>query len=448
MSINSSLDIVFRVCLKRSFPAPLVAWPVHFLTWFWFPQIVPRSGTEGHLFVSFMNSAQKQTAAENTFKSSVMCQSWEELGGECQRANRQRLPADITSPLLKLPLIKIIANPGSKRNKNPTKSLSTRCFLKKQMKSLHPYLVQDYQAIKPDTTQQKRQLTLQTVCTWLVPIAGAVGDGWEFHWQSSGLWVNKLQSMTDQVQSRAKNCTRSHTAITASSAQPTASWNSSLIQSMPSCKPQAASQYWPVLFTGCLVHHSRAAKQGGENKTAQSKKFKKCTNLRTEIRKRTLPSRKGPWGCLIYLAKRFVNDKQAKLEWVNLPKLQSSRRSCRGGSTALPQCPTCSAGRSFDGPRWVHPGWRCRGNGGCNTHRHKGAASHGTELKTPSSHGAHSLVSTGTRTKRREAFHKTSENTIPENATFDYILQNWEQNTTPQQRQDTVKVDRICKCNR
>lgn len=56
--------------------------------------------------------------------------------------------------------------------------------------------------------------------------------------------------------------------------------------------------------------------------------------------------------------------------------------------------------------------------------RHKGAASHRTDLKTPSSHGARSLVSRGTRTKRREAFHKTSENTVPGNATFDYLLQN------------------------
>lgn len=46
ISMNSSLDIVFRVCLKRIFPAPLVTCPVHFLTWFWFPQTAPRSGTE------------------------------------------------------------------------------------------------------------------------------------------------------------------------------------------------------------------------------------------------------------------------------------------------------------------------------------------------------------------------------------------------------------------
>lgn len=56
-------------------------------------------------------------------------------------------------------------------------------------------------------------------------------------------------------------------------------------------------------------------------------------------------------------------------------------------------------------------------------HRHKGAALHRADLNTPSSHGAHNLVSRGTRTKR-EAFHETSENTIPENVTFDYILQN------------------------
>lgn len=57
-------------------------------------------------------------------------------------------------------------------------------------------------------------------------------------------------------------------------------------------------------------------------------------------------------------------------------------------------------------------------------HRHKGAAPHRADLKTPRSHGAHSLVFRGTRPKRREAFHETSENTISENVTFDYILQN------------------------
>lgn len=74
----------------------------------------------------------------------------------------------------------------------------------------------------------------------------------------------------------------------------------------------------------------------------------------------------------------------------NLPTLQSSMRSCHVGSIALPQCPTCSVGRSFDGPHLVHPGWQCRGNGGCKTH--KEVVSHRTDLKTPRSHGAHSLV--------------------------------------------------------
>lgn len=47
ISMNSSLDIIlFRVCLKRRFPAPLVTCPVHFLTRFWFPQTAPRSSTE------------------------------------------------------------------------------------------------------------------------------------------------------------------------------------------------------------------------------------------------------------------------------------------------------------------------------------------------------------------------------------------------------------------
>lgn len=102
--------------------------------------------------------------------------------------------------------------------------------------------------------------------------------GWWLRFPSAELraLVNKLQSTTDQVQNRSEDCTWSHTAIL----QP-----NPLPQSMPSCKPQATSQYWPVLFTDCLVHHSWAARQEGENKTAQSKKFKKCTNLRLEIRK-------------------------------------------------------------------------------------------------------------------------------------------------------------------
>ena len=37
-----------------------------------------------------------------------------------------------------------------------------------------------------------------------------------------------------------------------------------------------------MLFTDCLVHHIPPGRQGGENKTAQSKKFNKYTNLITE----------------------------------------------------------------------------------------------------------------------------------------------------------------------
>lgn len=105
ISMNSSLDIVFRVCLKRSFPAPLVACPVHFLTWFLFLQTVPWSGNEGHLFASFTNSLLRSRLllkAALRLQSCVRAEKWQ--AGECQRANR--LPADSTSPLLKLSLIK------------------------------------------------------------------------------------------------------------------------------------------------------------------------------------------------------------------------------------------------------------------------------------------------------------------------------------------------------
>lgn len=120
-STNSSLDIAFRVCLK-SFPAPLEACPVHFLTWFWFPQTVPRSGTEGHLFASFTRSLLRSRLLLKAHLRHQSCaRAGERQAGECQRANRQMLPADSTSPILKLPLIKNIANQGSKRNKNPKK---------------------------------------------------------------------------------------------------------------------------------------------------------------------------------------------------------------------------------------------------------------------------------------------------------------------------------------
>lgn len=130
--MNSSPDIVFRVCLKRSFPAPLLACPVHFLTWFWFPQIVPRSGTEGHLFASFTNSLlRSRLLLKAPLRHQSCARAGKRQAGECERANRQRLPADSTSPLLKLLLIRNIANPGIKRNKNPKKSPSTRHFLKR-----------------------------------------------------------------------------------------------------------------------------------------------------------------------------------------------------------------------------------------------------------------------------------------------------------------------------
>lgn len=67
---------------------------------------------------------------------------------------------------------------------------------------LHPQLIQDSQSIKADTTQQKKQLTLGTVCTWLVPIATvlwvmaeisisrAQGSGWA----SCRAWQTKYRA--------------------------------------------------------------------------------------------------------------------------------------------------------------------------------------------------------------------------------------------------------------
>lgn len=119
-------------CLKRNFLALLMACTAHFLIWFWFSQTVSRSGTERHLSASFTNSPLR---SRQLLKAPLRCQSYARTGRtqaeECQRANKQRLLTDDTGPLLRQPLISIIASPGSKRNKNPRKPPSAECFPQK-----------------------------------------------------------------------------------------------------------------------------------------------------------------------------------------------------------------------------------------------------------------------------------------------------------------------------
>lgn len=101
------------------------------------------------------------------------------------------------------------------------------------------------------------------------------------------------------------------------------------------------------------------------------------------------------------------------LKWANSPKLQNSTHSCRAGSTAPPRCPTCSAGRSFDGPRSVHPDWLCRGNGGCKAQTQRGCIARGWSQKPKLTWSLQP-----SRGVPREEFHETREH-LSENATFD-----------------------------
>lgn len=151
------------------------------------------------------------------------------------------------------------------------------------MKSLHLQLFQDSWAIKADAT----------VCTQLVPVAAVP---WLMAENAASkslrLWVNELQSWTDRVNIRAKNCTQvsdglycffgpAHLLLHAPNKNSLLTWS----LGHPSNLDHSSGE--PVLT--CAIyrpHHSPPGGLGGKNKTAPSKKLKKKphTNLVTECK--------------------------------------------------------------------------------------------------------------------------------------------------------------------
>lgn len=109
ISTNSSLHIVFEKKVSCS------TWGlVHLLSWCWFPHTVPRSGTEGHLFWQFYTQLRSRLLLKAPLRHQSCARAGKRQAGECQRANRERIPADSTSPLLKeakgIKILRIIFN--------------------------------------------------------------------------------------------------------------------------------------------------------------------------------------------------------------------------------------------------------------------------------------------------------------------------------------------------
>lgn len=155
------------------------------------------------------------------------------------------------------------------------------------MKSLHPQLFQDSQTAKADATWQQRHFTMRTVCTCLVLVAAALRSmAKTAASRSSGLWMNKLQSIIDWVKMRAKNCAQvsdGHYCVfrAVNLLLHTLNKKSSLSRSLPICKPRLL-QWWASTDL-CYLQTAWCTTSHQEGREAKTKQHRSRNPVRVQI---------------------------------------------------------------------------------------------------------------------------------------------------------------------